>query len=346
MASSYSPSRTPDIPVINRIGRFHIIRELGRGTVGSVYLGHDPIIDRSVAIKTFNPGLTLNEKKKYEQHFINEARAAGRLSHSNIVTIFDASSEGGVTYIAMEYLQGSELKKLLDSGSRFSPDEVASIVRRIADALSYAHKNGVIHRDIKPANIFLLDGSQPKLVDFGIARAPNRISDRQAQINQPYTLFRNNLLGTPNYMSPEQAAGQAVDLRTDIYSLGAVMYEMLTGSKPYKAHDTDQLLEMIKHKVPRAPHLFDPDIPVMLSHIALKAMSKRIENRYQQAGEMALDIKRYVLKEKRDRRLMNKVSAQGLTKSGAIKSSRQRLLWLSFLAMSGALAIAGIKWLR
>lgn len=343
MASSYAPARSSSAPMINRIGRFHIIRELGRGTVGSVYLGHDPIIDRSVAIKTFNPRLTANEKKRYEQHFINEARAAGRLSHPNIVTIFDASSEGGATYIAMEYLQGLELNKLLEGGNRFTPDEVALIVRRIADALNYAHENGVIHRDIKPANIFMLGDNQPKVVDFGIARAPNRVSDQPAQIGQPYTLFRNNLLGTPNYMSPEQALGQPVDLRTDIYSLGAVMYEMLTGSKPFKAHSTGQLLEMITHKIPHAPHLIDPGVPVMLSHIAMKAMSKRIEKRYQHAGEMALDIKRYALTEKRSRRRQKKISILEQKEPPAVTSSRQRLLRMGFLAMAGALAVAAIK---
>lgn len=344
---------TPAPPVvsgtaIHRIGRFHIIRELGRGAVGSVYLGHDPVIDRSVAIKTFQPRLTPAEKKQYEQQFINEARAAGRLSHPNIVTIFDASSECGATYIAMEYLQGQELSKLLDSGHRFTPDEVASIVWKIADALDYAHKNGVVHRDVKPANIFMTGNNQPKVVDFGIARAPNRVSGRPQQPDQPYTLFHNNLLGTPNYMSPEQALGRPADLRTDVYSLGVVMYEMLAGCKPFKSRDTTRLLQLIAYKNPQAPHAIDPRMPIMLSHIAMKAMSKRAEKRYQHAEEMALDIKRYLVKEKRSRqRLRHEMSMLEKPGPATATPTRRWVFWGGGAAMIVTLAVAtGVKFLH
>lgn len=348
MKSSYAPPLASGNPAINRIGRFHIIRELGRGTVGSVYLGHDPVIDRSVAIKTFNPRLTPVEKKQYEQQFINEARAAGRLSHPNIVTIFDASSEPGATYIAMEYLQGRELSKLLDTGHRFTPDEVASIMWKIADALDYAHKNGVVHRDVKPANIFMVGDNQPKVVDFGIARAPNRVSDRPAQIDQPYTLFHNNLLGTPNYMSPEQALGRSADLRTDIYSLGAVMYEMLAGCKPFNAQDTTQLLQLIAYKNPPAPHALDARIPITLSHIVMKAMSKRTEKRYQHAEEMALDIKRYLIREKRSkRRLQQEMPMLEPSGPAVAGPARRRFFWLGCFAMIVMLAaVTGVKFLH
>ncbi len=300
MKTSYAPPLAPAAPDIKRIGKFQIMHELGRGTVGSVYLGHDPVIDRSVAIKTFNARLTPTEKKQFESHFINEARAAGRLSHPSIVTIFDASSEGGTTYIAMEYLRGKELSKILDGGKRYTPDEVAGIMWKVADALYYAHENGVVHRDIKPANIFMIDDNHPKLVDFGIARAPNRVSDQQQDQDAPYTLYRRgNLLGTPNYMSPEQAMKKPVDARTDVYSLGAVMYEMLAGCKPFKSSDTTQLLQQIAYKNPPSPREINPKTPTILSHIVMKAMSKRPDKRYQNAEEMALDIKRYMIKEKR-----------------------------------------------
>lgn len=300
-----APSSVQNAPAISRIGRFYLTRELGRGTVGCVYLGHDPVIARDVAIKTFNPHLSPSEKAKYEPQFINEARAAGRLSHPHIITIYDASSEGGTTYIAMEYLQGRELDKVLDGGYRFMPDEVGSIVWKIADALDYAHRHDVIHRDIKPANIFMLKGDIPKLVDFGIARAPNRVADRQANIDESYTMFHgSNLLGTPNYMSPEQASGKSVDARTDIYSLGAVMYEMLTGRKPFQSDSVDDLLQQIAFKAPPAPADIDSRIPKALSRIVMKAMSKRQEKRYQTAGQMAIDIKRHLLKERHARRHM------------------------------------------
>ncbi|HYD81097.1 MAG TPA: serine/threonine-protein kinase [Paucimonas sp.] len=286
-------------PAISRIGRFYITRELGRGSVGTVYLGHDPVIDRAVAIKTFNPArLTAAEKRQHEQQFINEARAAGRLSHPRIVTIYDASSEGGTTYIAMEFLEGRELNRMLDGGHRFSADDVASIIWKVADALGYAHRNGVVHRDIKPANIFIVGERQPKVVDFGIARAPNRVSDQASQA-EPYTMFHQNLLGTPNYMSPEQALGRDVDHRTDLYSLGAVMYEMLTGKRPFRNAKTEELLDQIAYKAPPAPHDLDPAVPHELSQIAMKAMSKKPEKRYQDAEELVLDLKRFLARERR-----------------------------------------------
>ena len=300
----------PANPGINRIGRFCIVRELGRGTTGCVYLAHDPVIGRDIAIKTFNPNASFAERHRVEQQLINEARTAGGLAHPNIVTIYDASSEGGTTYIVMEYLQGRELSKMLDQGYRFSPDEVGSIGWKIADALDHAHQREVIHRDIKPANIFMVKDNQPKLVDFGIARSPKRIAGPDADEDEPYTLVQSKcLLGTPNYMSPEQALGRPVDARTDIYSLGAVMYEMLVGRKPFHAESTDKLLQHIAYKAPRSPHELDPRIPPVLSDIIMKAMSKRPEKRYQTAEKMALDVKRFLLRERRARQLQLPIAA-------------------------------------
>jgi serine/threonine protein kinase len=294
---------TPAGPAISRIGRFYVTRELGRGTTGCVYLGHDPVLGRDLALKTLDSRLPPAERNKFQQRFINEARAAGCLSHPNIVTIYDASIEGAAIYIAMEYLKGRELNKLLLGGHRFQPDEVASIIWKLADALEHAHQNGVVHRDIKPANIFMVNDDQPKLVDFGIARSRNKVSDDPTNAGEPDTLFqKNNLLGTPYYMSPEQASGKQVDTRTDIYSLGAVMYEMLVGRKPFQTDDPDKLLQQIVYKTSPAPNQIDPKIPGVLSRIVMKAMSKRPEKRYQNAEKMALDIKRYLVRVRSERR--------------------------------------------
>ncbi|MBI3730642.1 MAG: serine/threonine protein kinase, partial [Burkholderiales bacterium] len=241
-----TPNAPPAALPSKRIGRFYLSERLGMGSNGAVYLGHDPVIDRDVAIKIFSAGSNAADKKQREQQFINEARAAGRLSHPNIVTIFDASSEGGTTFIAMEFLQGKDLRHILADGKQFDIIETANIIQKIADALAYAHTNGVIHRDIKPANIFVLPNQQPKVVDFGIARAPNRVLDETRE--QAHTLFNNNILGTPNYMSPEQANGKPVNALTDVYSLGTVMYEMLTGQKPFQSQDVDKLLQQIVNK--------------------------------------------------------------------------------------------------
>lgn len=343
MTLSYAPTSNSAAPAIVRVGRFYITRELGRGAIGAVYLGHDPVIDRPVAIKTFSSRLSATEKKQYESQFINEARAAGRLSHPNIVTIYDASSEGGSTYIAMEYLQGQELSKLLEQGKQFHADDVASIIWKLADALGYAHKNGVVHRDIKPANIFMVGDNQPKVVDFGIARAPNRVPEQAGYGDQAYTLFHNNLLGTPNYMSPEQAMGRTVDSRTDVYSLGAVMYELLVNRKPFCAQGgTETLLEMIAHKAPPAPHEVNPEIPMILSQIVMKAMSKRPEKRYQNAEEMALDIKRFLTRERRARRR----EQHPLETQATVENGRGSVFWVSSIGILGAAVAAGLVWLR
>jgi serine/threonine protein kinase len=345
MTFSTAFSVDPVRPAVTRIGRFYITRELGRGSIGTVYLGHDPIIDRDVAIKAFRNRLPVVERKQFEQQFINEARAAGRLAHPHIVTIYEASSEGDATYIAMEYLQGCELSKLLDEGHRFKPDDVASISWKIADALDHAHKNKVVHRDIKPANIFLVGEHQPKIVDFGIARAPNRLSGQPDQVDPPHTLFRHNVLGTPNYMSPEQALGKSVDVRTDIYSLGAVMYEMLTGHKPFQADSTDKLLQLIAYKAPTPPHEINPDIPRQLSDIVMKAMSKREGKRYQHAEEMMLAIKRYLMRKRR----MHERLPKSILPSEAVSSDRPAIrspLFWSGCCIAMAALIAGLIWLR
>lgn len=329
-----------------RIGRFSIKHELGRGSIGVVYLGHDPIIDRAVAIKTFRSRLSPVERKQQEPQFINEARAAGRLAHSNIVTIYEASSEGDTTYIAMEYLQGRELNKLLAADHRFTPNEVASIAWKIAEALDHAHQHGVVHRDIKPANIFLVADQQPKIVDFGIARTPNRISDQPQKDDEPHTLFQDNILGTPNYMSPEQALGQTADARSDIYSLGAVMYEMLTSRKPFHAEDTDKLLHQIVYKATAEPHLIDTSVPSALSKIVVKAMQKKADKRYQNADEMALDIKRYLARSRRAHARTSRSAIEIEQPANSPEFHSSRLFWPICGMLIAAIVAAYSLWMR
>lgn len=321
-----------------RVGRFYLTSKLGTGASGSVYLGHDPVIDRAVAIKILSNDGNAAGKKQREQQFINEARAAGRLSHPNIVTIYDASSEGGTTYIAMEFLQGKDLRELLATGKHFDVIETVQIIKKIAEALSYAHKNGVIHRDIKPGNIFILDGNEPKVVDFGIARAPNRLMDE----NNPaaHTLFNNNILGTPNYMSPEQAMGLQVNAQTDVYSLGAVMYEMLTAQKPFNSNDVDKLLHQIAKKMPRNPSDVNSNVSKSLSGIVMRAMQKDPAMRFQDANEFAQALAKY---SERDQRLKRKRKRSESTESSASTASYEdtgSTSWLSWAALIVAVAIA------
>lgn len=317
--------------------------------MGCVYLAHDPVLGRDLAVKTFRPDLNELERARCEGHFINEARAMGALAHPHIVTIYDASIEKGNIYVAMEVLEGRELDKLLARGRRFSPDEVASICWKIADALDHAHQRQVIHRDIKPANIFMLKDDQPKLVDFSIARAPNRIHDRLPDGEWQDTLFRSDqLLGTPNYMSPEQAQGKPVDSRTDIYSLGAVMYEMLVGVTPFRATTDRVLLQHIVSKTPMAPHEIDPRIPAALSRIVMTAMNKRPDRRYPSAAAMAVDIKRYLIRMRRARRRMN-IPVNALETSedtrlpGWLSNASIRTYWIAGLGLAVAGTLAGAR---
>ena len=332
-ASSTIGKKTP----MRRVGRFSVTDKLGKGSNGTVFLGHDPVIDRPVAIKILGTTIGVADKKQQEQHFINEARAAGRLSHPNIVTIYDASNEGGTTFIAMEFLQGQDLRELMASGKRFDIIEISNIISKVAEALAYAHEHGVIHRDIKPANIFILPNNQPKVVDFGIARAPNRVLEGG---NGPeHTIFNNNLMGTPNYMSPEQAMGKPVNALTDVYSLGAVMYEMLTLQKPFHSHDIDKLLHQITTKIPKSPSEVSPKIPEKLSYIVMKAMQKNPVSRYSNAVEMAIDLNKFLA---RDKRLKRK-RAQNLrepNKQDLQSSGKSAVFWLSiflFFVAIGAL---------
>ncbi|MES2069788.1 MAG: serine/threonine-protein kinase [Pseudomonadota bacterium] len=341
-----TPPNLPTSPGLSkrRVGRFYLTSELGKGSNGTVFLGHDPVIDRDVAIKTLASTPGIADKKQREQQFINEARAAGRLSHPNIVTIYDASSEGGTTFIAMEFLQGQDLREALAAGKRFDSIETVNIVVKVASALSYAHENGVIHRDIKPANIFILPNKQPKVVDFGIARAPNRILADQA--NPEHTLFNNNILGTPNYMSPEQATGQQVTATTDVYSLGAVMYEMLTQQKPFQGQNIDKLLQQIAHKTPKAPSELSPNVPVTLSNIVMKAMQKNPTDRYASAAEMEQALEKFL---ERDKRLKRKRGRSADETRGKPEPSAERssLFWLSCVAVAVALlAVVANVWLK
>lgn len=343
MPASQSAMPRPESPAINRIGRFHVLRELGRGIVGAVYLAHDPVIDRQVAIKTFNPGLHPIERKQHAEEFINEARAAGRLSHPGIVTIYDASTENGTAWIAMEYLRGQTLSFMLERRQPFKFEDIASIIWRVADALDHAHQNGVIHRDIKPGNIFLDDKMRPVLVDFGIARSPDRISSAWWTTDQTYTLSGHNLLGTPHYMSPEQALGQQIDSRTDLYSLGVVMYEMLCGAKPYPTDNWVELVEMLRTRSAPPPHKINPDVPVELSRIAMKAMAKRSSARYQRAEELVQDLRRYLIRQRRKRRL-SEVDDAIMNPLRSLSSRRPPITaWASALLI---IAVAGFQLLR
>ena len=256
------------------LGRYEVIKELGQGAIGTVYLGRDPKINREVAIKVLRydevSGEQLDEVKK---RFYHEAEAAGRLSHPNIVTIYDAGEDYDLTYMAMELLDGQDLTGYCKNGNLLPPQRVLEIISSVARALEYAHKNGVVHRDIKPANIMLLKNGQVKVADFGIAR-----------IIDSSRTHTGDILGTPNYMSPEQVSGKKVDGRSDLFSLGAVMYELLTGEKPFQSDTMAAIMYNIANASYTPIKELAPDIPDCCITIVDKLLTKGVTKRYQNAN--------------------------------------------------------------
>jgi len=265
------------------LGRYEIIKELGRGAMGIVYLGRDPKINRTVAIKTlqFEEGLSDEEMKSLKSRFFREAESAGNLTHPNIIRIFDAGEDYDIAYIAMELLEGEDLKKYCSKDNLMPIKKVVDIMLKVTDALDYAHQQGVVHRDIKPANIMELKDGTIRITDFGIARI---VSSSQTQTG--------TVLGTPSYMAPEQVAGKKVDGRADIFSLGVTFYELLTGEKPFKGESIATLIYQITNEKHPDPRKFRPEIPECIVKVIDKALKKNPDERYQRAKEMHDDLKK------------------------------------------------------
>jgi len=264
------------------LGRYEVIKELGRGAMGIVYLGKDPKINRQVAIKTlrFEDEITEEQMKSIKERFFREAESAGNLTHPNIIRIFDAGEDQDVAFIAMELLHGKDLKEKCEKSALLPYPRVIELIIYVADALDYAHKQGVIHRDIKPANLMLLKDSTLRITDFGIAR-----------IQATSKTATGAVLGTPAYMSPEQVNGKKVDGRSDIFSLGITLFEMLTGEKPFHADSIAALLYRIANVEHPDPREFNPHLPEKIIPVINKALAKELDKRYQTAGEMATDLR-------------------------------------------------------
>ncbi|MBN2420051.1 MAG: protein kinase [Deltaproteobacteria bacterium] len=263
-------------------GRYEIVGELGRGAMGVVYKGEDPKIRRTVAIKTVRFS-DFDEKivDEMKVRFFREAESAGLLTHPNIVTIYDAGEEHDLAYIAMEFLKGRDLDPHTKKGNLLPVRETLSIVAQVAEALEYAHSKGIIHRDIKPANIMRIDETgEIKVTDFGIAK-----------ISASSRTKTGIIMGTPSYMSPEQVSGKKVDGRSDIFSLGVVLFELLCGKKPFNGDDMTSLMYMIAREKHPSIRSINPKIPLIIEKIIDKALEKDVNNRYQKAGQMAEHLK-------------------------------------------------------
>ena len=267
-----------------KLGKYTVREEIDRGSMGVVYLGHDPYIDRLVALKVaFLDSLNDPESgEQYRKMFFNEAHTAGLLTHPNVINIYDAGVDGDDCYIVMEYIEGGKTLKPYCSSDNLLPiNKVVEIIFQCAKALDYAHRQGVVHRDIKPSNILFTSTQDVKIGDFSIAHVYNADST---------TTQMNGMMGSPRYMSPEQLREEHVTNQTDLFSLGVVMYELLTGRQPFPADNFSRLVNKILNDEPPALSDYRNDIPESLNDIVFKALEKDVSNRYQMGLELAADL--------------------------------------------------------
>ncbi len=332
---------------MDTIGRYQILSELGRGAMGVVYRALDPAINRPVAIKTIRLAEFTDsaERERLRDRLFREAQSAGILSHPNIVTVYDVGEQGEVTYIAMEFVNGPSLEKVLLAPDPPEPQKVVSILQQTAAALDFAHKKGIVHRDIKPANIMLDEDGAAKITDFGVAKIAQ--SQQMTQTGM--------VLGTPNYMSPEQVQGKSVDGRADQFSLAVAAYEMLTGEKPFAAEQLTTVLYKIVSEEPLAPHHLNPSLGWAVAMVLNRAMSKDPAKRYPSCTEFiaALDA---ALKTKKGWKPLPRGSSQNLPtevvgapigvtttqRHARVGAPRGRLVWQILASGLAALGLVGL----
>ena len=261
-------------------GRYQIVEELGKGSMGVVYRAHDPQIDRLVALKVLRHDRVTSEA--FVQRFFKEAKAIGRLSHPNIVTVYDVGQDQGSIYIAMEFLEGTPLNEIIQE-KKFTLREIVDLGVQIAEALDYAHQKGIVHRDIKPTNIIITPDGRAKITDFGIARIEDPQATQQTQAGE--------ILGTPVYMSPEQVMGRPVDGRSDLYSLGVILYELTTQKRPFRGDSIAAIFRAITQDTPAEPTTTGPSISRQLSGLVMKSLNKKPDRRPQTGKAMAEALK-------------------------------------------------------
>jgi CRP-like cAMP-binding protein len=277
------PLLEPPASMPERIGKYYVVHEVGRGSSGTVYLSHDPFYGRDVAIKVYNATAGEDaESRNARRMFMGEAHMIGKLQHPNIVPIFDAGEEDGHRYVVTEHIHGARtLSAYCRPGSLLPIDQVVQIIYKCAKALHYAHSRGVVHRDIKPSNILLTQDGDARIVDFGIAL----VSDSDVSRLE-------GVAGSPAYMSPEQVQGHELDARSDLYSLGAVMYEMLCGQRPFRAGALGKLLRQVVQARPEPLREVRPEIPEQLEAVVARALQKDPADRFRNGAEFAADLTR------------------------------------------------------
>ncbi len=267
---------------VKKISRYEIEKEVGRGAMGIVYLAHDPIINRNVALKTIDIANSLDTAKREEltKRMLVEVRAAGKLNHQNIVTIYDYGQDL-VPFVVMEFVEGESLESLRKKKNKFSLEELYPVIHGVAKGMDYAHSMGIVHRDIKPDNILITKEYIPKITDFGIARVLDTSSTQDSAI-----------IGSPSFMSPEQILGGSVDGTTDIFSFGIIIYYLLTGEKPFAAGNPHAVTYKIMNEEPKPPSFYNPSLTLHVDGVLMKTLSKDPKDRYKQAGDVVESLVR------------------------------------------------------
>jgi serine/threonine protein kinase len=264
---------------LKKLGRYDLVRVLGKGAMGVVYEGRDPNLERRVAIKTVKvENLSEEAAAEYESRFRTEARSAARLQHPNIVSVYDSDRDGDIAFLVMEYIQGDDLKHHLDRGIRYSLEQSLKMVRDLLAALDYAHKAGIVHRDIKPANLLIEPGGRVKLTDFGVARI---------QDSGDATRTQGSMVGTLKYMSPEQVQGLKIDSRADLFSVGVVLYQLLTDKRPFDGDNDFSIIHQIIGHTPPPPSSFNARLPPAIDAVVARALAKDREQRFATARDFA-----------------------------------------------------------
>ena len=265
-------------------GRYQIVKELGKGSMGVVYQAHDPNLDLLVALKVLRHDRITSED--FVRRFLAEAKVLGRLDHPNLVRVYNVDEDGGTVYIAMEFIEGESLNEI-SQRRKFSPEEIVKLGAEIAEALDYAHQKGIIHRDIKPGNILIRPDGRIKITDFGIAHIEDPLASLKTQAGE--------ILGTPAYMSPEQIMSQPVDGRSDLFSLGIILYELSTGGRPFGGENLAAIFNAITQTNPTDPAKMNPILPKGLSQVIMKCLRKTPDERFQTGKALAEALKSYLM---------------------------------------------------
>ncbi|MGA1840670.1 MAG: protein kinase domain-containing protein [bacterium] len=263
-------------------GRYQIVKEIGKGSMGVVYEAYDPDIDRRIALKVLREDRVTS--KAFVERFLKEAKAIGRFSHSNVVTVYDVGQDQGTIFIAMELVEGKPLDKVIQ-GKKLDINEIVDLAIQVAEILECANQMGIVHRDIKPSNIILMPNARIKITDFGIAHIEDPSGHQLTQAGE--------ILGTPAYMAPEQVIGCPVDGRSDLFSLGCILYEITTGSRPFQGNNLAAIFNSITKENPVEPSKKNPEIPKDLSHIIMKCLEKSPKERFQTGGAMVDALNRF-----------------------------------------------------